>query len=282
MRKRTYIIGSIAIILFIGGAILKQIHSAGAGVGIISGLLLFALGFCPSFIYDKWTIEPSRESRRSYLVLLLAIELIVFGSILTILRLPGSPITGYLSILVFSVYLVFFTRHSEGRLLKLHRSRQLACTLFTDIVGFTEMMGESEENAISVLERNRAIQKKYLRKYRGRLIKELGDGTLTVFYTAFEALQFALNVQQEIKSEDQYATRMGMHIAEILFTDSDIFGDGVNVASRIASLAGPSEICFSQGVFQNIKNKQELNVKSMGTKELKGVDYTLDIYSITI
>ena len=246
------------------------------------GLTLFAIGFCPSFLYDKWSIEPTREARRSYLVLFFTIELIVFSSLFTILRLPGSVAFSFMAIALFTIYIVFFTRHTEGRQLKLNRSRQLACTLFTDIVGFTEMMGNSEEKALVILEQNRVVQKKFLRKYRGRLIKELGDGTLIVFYTAYEALQFALDVQKEIKKKYDFSTRIGMHIAEILFTDDDVFGDGVNVASRIASLAGPSEVFFSQGVYQNIKNKELLAINEKGSSELKGVDYALNLYSIKV
>lgn len=282
MRKRTYILGSLSILLFITGTLFKYLHFPGANKSLGIGLTLFAIGFCPSFLFDKWSIEPSKESRRSYLVLFLAIELIVFSSLFTILRLPGSVNLGFLSIFIFTIYIVFFTRHSEGRQLKLNRSRQLACTLFTDIVGFTEMMGDSEEKALTILEQNRAVQKKFLRKYRGRMIKELGDGSLVVFYTAYEALQFALDVQEEIKKKYKYTTRIGMHIAEILFTDDDIFGDGVNVASRIASMAGPSEIFFSQGVYQNIKNKQLLAINEEGNRDLKGVDYSLNLYSIKV
>ena len=280
MRKRTYILGSISILILLIGTILKNLHMAGAHVGIVLGLGLFGLGFCPSFLFDKWTIEPSKESRRSYLVLFLAIELITLSSLATILRLPGSPVMGYLSLFTFAIYVVFFTRHTEGRQLTLTRSRQLACVVFTDIVGFTEMMGNNEEMALKVLEQNRSIQKKALRKYRGRLIKELGDGTLVIFYTAYEAFQFAVSVQEKTKKNGSFSTRIGMHVSEILFTDDDVFGDGVNVASRIAGVTNPDEICFSQSVFQNIKNKEEIGIRHIGPTNLKGVDYPLDLYSL--
>jgi class 3 adenylate cyclase len=252
----------------------------GASVGLGIGLFLFGLGFCPSFVYDKWSIEPTKTARRSYLVLFVAIELIVISSLTTIFHLPGSNDLAYLSIFVFTIYIVFFTRHTEGRQLKLARSRQLACVLFTDIVGFTQMMGDNEEKALKVLDKNRAIQNKAMRKYRGKQIKEMGDGTMIIFYTAYEAMQFALFVQQATKEKNKYQIRIGMHIAEVLFTDEDVFGDGVNVASRIASITKPNEICFSQGVFQNVKNRDDLQIKSLGATELKGVDYALELYSI--
>lgn len=280
MRKRTYILGSIAIILFVIGTFLKYQHMRGASVGLGTGLILFGLGFCPSFVYDKWSIEPTKTARRSYLVLFIAIELIVLSSLITIFHLPGSNDLAYLSIFVFTIYIVFFTRHTEGRQLKLARSRQLACILFTDIVDFTKLMGENEDQALKVLDQNRAIQNKALRKYRGKQVKELGDGSMIIFYTAFEAMQFALSVQKATKEKSKYQIRIGMHIAEIIFTDQDVFGDGVNVASRIASITKPNEICFSQGVFQNIKNRDDLKINKLGATELRGVDYSLELYSL--
>ncbi len=74
--------------------------------------------------------------------------------------------------------------------------------------------------------------------------------------------------------------RMGVHISEIVFTDSDVFGDGVNVASRISEIAGPGEICFSEAVLHNIRNREDLAVTPVGEREFKNVSYKLRVYKI--
>jgi class 3 adenylate cyclase len=178
------------------------------------------------------------------------------------------------------VYLVFFARESEGRKLELRKDRQLAAILFTDIVGFTAMMGEDEDKALRVLDQNRNIQKKIIRKHRGKWLKEMGDGSLVIFYTATEAITAALDIQHNIQESGNFNVRMGVHISEIVFTDSDVFGDGVNVASRISDKASSNEICISETVFQNIRNREDLHIDLVGEMKLKNVSYKLIVYKI--
>ena len=113
------------------------------------------------------------------------------------------------------------------------------------------MMGEDEEKALRVLEQNRKIQKAIIRKHRGKWLKEMGDGSLVIFYTATEAIGAAIEIQHQIQESGNFNVRMGIHISEIVFTDTDVFGDGVNVASRISDKATANEICISEAVFQN-------------------------------
>jgi len=79
-------------------------------------------------------------------------------------------------------------------------------------------------------------------------VKEMGDGAIAIFFTASEAVLCAIDIQKEIQEKEEFSVRMGIHVSEILFTDTDIFGDGVNVASRISGLAEANEICFSNVV----------------------------------
>ena len=107
------------------------------------------------------------------------------------------------------------------------------------------------EALVFLLENNRKIQKNIIRKYRGRWLKEMGDGTISIFYTASEAVLCALEIQETINNDHNFKIMLGIHTSEIVFTDKDIFGDGVNVSSRISDLAGPGEICISDDVFRN-------------------------------
>ena len=137
----------------------------------------------------------------------------------------------------------------------IRKDRQLAAILFTDIVGYTSIMGKDENKALEFLEQNRHIQKKLIRKYRGKWLKEMGDGSIAIFYTASEAVLCAKEIQDEINAKTSIKLKMGIQISEVVFSDSDVFGDGVNVASRISECAGPGEICFSEAVYNNIRNR---------------------------
>jgi len=161
-------------------------------------------------------------------------------------------------------------------------NRQLAAIMFTDIVGYTSLMGKDEKMAMNLVRKNRDVQKPLIEKHGGTWLKEMGDGAIAIFYTASEAVQCALKIQQEIQSKEKFKVSMGIHVAEILFTENDIFGDGVNIASRIASLAGANEICISNTVFENIRNREDLKIEDLGNQQLKNVAYEVHIYKLIV
>ena len=282
MRNRTYIMGVLFIVLISVGFFLKANAFPGSGTVLSVGMTLFILGFAISFTIDKISLERKLIGKMSQIVLSFSMVLIIIGPIFKLLHLPASSILSLSGVIMFSIYLVFFTRHSEGRKLIMQKDRQLASILFTDIVGFTKMMGANEDNTLLALDRNRSIQKRHIRKHRGRWIKEMGDGSIAIFYTASEAIQCAIDIQKEIQEKEDFKIRMGVHISEILFTEKDIFGDGVNVASRISSMAGANEICFSTIVYHNIRNREEIKIERIGIQQLKNVTYEVDIYKIVV
>ena len=170
----------------------------------------------------------------------------------------------------------------ERRKLTLRANRQLASILFTDIVGYTALMGQNENQALEYLDVNRKIQKRLIRKHRGKILKEMGDGLISIFFTASEATICALEIQSEIRAVNKFKLRMGIHISEIVFTDTDVFGDGVNVASRISDCAGPDEIIISESVYHNIRNRENIEAVSMGETSLKNVAYKPKLFKISI
>ncbi len=281
MRQRTFIIGIIFVVFVSVGALFKNLHLPGAAA-MLGISALFTLAFSVFYVIDKISIERSREARISVVVLSIALLFVILSAVFTLLHLPLSGVLGYMSLVIFSVYLVFFTRYTEGRKLKLQKDRQLASILFTDIVGFTSMMGENEDKTLLALDRNRSIQKRLIRKYRGKWMKEMGDGSIAIFFTASEAVLCAIDIQKEIQEKEDFQVRMGIHVSEILFTDTDIFGDGVNVASRISSLAGANEICFSNVVFQNIRNREDLKIEELGEQQLKNVAYDVKVFKLVV
>ena len=87
-------------------------------------------------------------------------------------------------------------------------------------------------------------------------------------------------MQRETLQNETFALRMGIHVSEIIFTDKDIFGDGVNVASRVCEQAGAGDIYVTEPVYHHIKNREDLTIISAGKYEFKNVDYLLDLYKI--
>ena len=282
MRKRTYIIGIVSGLLTLLGILLKANNYPGGTFFFVIGGTLFILVFSVSYLIDKLSLESKLKIKISHIIQYLAMFMLVFSAIFFVQGYPGNGRLSVLAVIFLIIYFVFFSRHTEGRKIIMQKDRQLASILFTDIVEFTKMMGEDEDKTLLALDRNRSIQKRLIRKYRGKWVKEMGDGAMAIFYTASEAIQCAIDIQKEVQEKEDFKLSMGIHVSEILFTEKDVFGDGVNVTSRIASLAGASEICFSNIVFQNIRNREDLKIESMGNQQLKNVAYDVDVYKIVV
>lgn len=262
------------------GFIMKSLQIPGGSALIGLGFPLFIFGFSLSYTIDRLRNQQRKVLQVSTIILFICLQTLMFGGLFNAYDLPGSLVMYSLGSLLFAIYFVFFSARSEGRKLQLRRDRQLAAILFTDIIGFTTLMGEDEDKALNVLAINRKVQKKIIRKHRGKWVKEMGDGSLVIFYTATEAVQAALEIQEKIQEIRKFEIRIGIHLSEIVFTDSDVFGDGVNVASRISDKASANEICISDSVHQNIRNRENLTIIFEGELELKNVAYKLGIHKI--
>ncbi|HKC37832.1 MAG TPA: adenylate/guanylate cyclase domain-containing protein, partial [Chitinophagaceae bacterium] len=160
------------------------------------------------------------------------------------------------------------------------QTRQLAAIMFTDIVGYTALMGNDEQKAFALLKKNRELQKPIIEKFNGRWIKELGDGVLASFNTVTEAILCACEIQ--IKSDDipGLQLRIGIHQGEVLFENNDVFGDGVNIASRLQALAPVGGTWISESAYRNVTNKKEIKTKFIGTQPLKNVKEPVSVYEI--
>jgi TolB-like protein/class 3 adenylate cyclase len=159
--------------------------------------------------------------------------------------------------------------------------RRLAAIMFTDIVGYTALMGSDEKKAFEVLRKNRNIQKPIIKKYRGKWLKEMGDGILASFDTASDAVRCAGEIQNQAKRED-IELRIGIHTGEVVFEGNDVLGDGVNVASRLEELAEKGCIYISGSVYKDIKNKVGIKAEFVEEKILKNVDEPVKIYALDI
>ena len=161
-------------------------------------------------------------------------------------------------------------------------SRQLAAIMFTDIVGYTALMGDDEQKAFKLLQKNRQIQQPIIQKHCGHWIKEMGDGILASFQTVTDAVLCAQSIQHACNKLEDLKLRIGIHLGEVVFEHEDVFGDGVNIASRLVMKAPVGGICISESVYNNVANKKEVITRFLGEEKLKNVKEPMRIYEVIL
>jgi adenylate cyclase len=158
--------------------------------------------------------------------------------------------------------------------------RQLSAILFTDIEGYTAIMQQNEERAMLLKDRHRDVIKSYHQQFNGTIIQYYGDGTLSIFHSAVEAVACALDMQLAFRQPPIVPVRMGLHLGDIIIEDKNIFGDGVNVASRIESLGVAGSVLLSDKLNDEIKNHPNLNTLPVGTYHLKNVERGIKVFAL--
>src|SRR5437879_1704639 len=159
-------------------------------------------------------------------------------------------------------------------------TRRLAAIMFTDMVGYTALMGEDEPTTLDLLTKKRALLKPLVQRFRGEWLKEMGDGALSCFQSAVDAVSCALEIQRALKDDPALRLRIGIHLGDVVFSDGDVFGDGVNIASRIVALAAPGGICLSAEVYQSVRNQPGVDATSLGQHELKHVNRPIEVFAL--
>ena len=160
-------------------------------------------------------------------------------------------------------------------------SRRLAAIMFTDIVGYTALMGSDEDKAFEILKKNKKIHTKLINQFNGTLIKEMGDGMLISFDLASEAVRCAIEIQKASKEQD-IPLKIGIHEGEMVFADADVLGDGVNIASRLQEDAEKGCIHISSSVYKNVRNKADINTRFVEERTFKNVAESVKVYKVKI
>ena len=152
--------------------------------------------------------------------------------------------------------------------------------MFSDMVGYTALMQEDEAKARAQRGRCREILRRYVGQHGGQILQFYGDGALSSFRSAIEATKCAIEIQRALREEPKVPIRIGIHVGDVIFEEEGIVGDGVNVASRIESVAVPGGICMSEKVYDEIKNQSGMETKSLGRVELKNVRRPIEIFAL--
>ena len=168
--------------------------------------------------------------------------------------------------------------------------RRLAAILAADVAGYSRLMGVDEEGTLATLKayRRQLIDPK-ITEHHGRVVKTTGDGALVEFASAVDAVRCAMEIQgamaersADIPEDRRIEFRIGINVGDVIVDDSDIYGDGVNIAARLETLATPGSICLSDNAYQQIKGKLALEVSDMGEQQLKNIAWPIRVYRVQL
>ncbi|TMI55069.1 adenylate/guanylate cyclase domain-containing protein, partial [Candidatus Bathyarchaeota archaeon] len=165
--------------------------------------------------------------------------------------------------------------------------RRLAAIMFTDMVDYTSISEKNEELALTLLEDHRQLLRPVFARHGGREVKTVGDGFLVEFPSALEAVRCALEIQQlmyrrnqGVTSEKKILLRVAVHLGDVEHRDGDVYGDAVNIASRIQSLTDPGGICITQQVYDHVRKNEEFRMVALGQNRLKNVQTPTEVYRV--
>jgi adenylate cyclase len=167
--------------------------------------------------------------------------------------------------------------------------RKLAAIMFTDMVGYSALAQRDDKVALELLEEHRGLLRGIFPRFHGTEIKTIGDAFLVEFGSALEAAQCAIEIQRalakrntDVAADRRIAVKIGIHIGDVVHRDGDVYGDGVNIASRIEQLAGAGGICVSMDVERQIRNALEARFEKFGTADLKNIKLPMDLFRIVL
>ena len=159
--------------------------------------------------------------------------------------------------------------------------RQLTAIMFTDMAGYTALMQRDEHQARRSVDRQRLVLEREIAAHGGKLLQLYGDGSLSVFRSAIDAVRCAVAIQEALREAPPVPLRIGIHTGDIVHDEQGVFGDGVNVASRIQALSVPGGVLISGKVFDEVKNHPDLRTRSLGSFNLKHVKHPMKVFAVT-
>ncbi|PYK82763.1 MAG: hypothetical protein DME41_08690, partial [Verrucomicrobia bacterium] len=167
--------------------------------------------------------------------------------------------------------------------------RKLAAIMFTDMVGYSALSQRDDKLALELLEEHRELLREIFPRFNGTEIKTIGDAFLVEFNSALEAAQCAIEIQRTLAKRNHDVTadrrielKIGIHIGDVVHREGDVYGDGVNIASRIEPLAGAGGVCVSMDVERQIRNALEARFEKLAPTELKNISVPMDLFRIVL
>lgn len=168
-----------------------------------------------------------------------------------------------------------------------HAQRKLAAILHADVAGYSRLMGEDEDSTVRLLQEYRAAASERVQTHRGRVLDMSGDSLLAKFSSAGDALQCAVEIQDELRrrnvhlpEERRLRFRVGINLGDVIVDGTTIYGDGVNIAARLESLAEPGGICISGSVYDSVGKRLALDFEPLGERSVKNIASPVRAYRV--
>ena len=207
---------------------------------------------------------------------------------LTGIRSKGDMVLGFVLLFIIVAVVIYtvlkivkYFKRKRGD--EKHESeegrRKLSAIMFTDMKGYSMEMGRDEEQTLKKLWRYEKAMKSIIKEHDGRVVKTIGDAIMGDFDSAVNAVKAAIEIQNLLKKED-IQIRIGLHLGDVIHKGGDIFGDGVNIASRIESICEPGQIYISEDIYNQVKGKIHVEFENLGNRPLKNIESPPKVYKI--
>jgi adenylate cyclase len=165
--------------------------------------------------------------------------------------------------------------------------RKLTTILAADAEGYSRMMDEDEERALGALRAARSVFSGFIERHHGRIANTAGDGLIAEFPSVVEAVQCAIEVQQELGGLSHapggaLRFRIGVHLGDVIIDGNDLLGEGVNLAARLQTMAEPGGVLISQQVYDQVQHKLSVGFEYLGEKRPKNFAQDVPVYSVSL
>jgi len=167
--------------------------------------------------------------------------------------------------------------------------RKLAAIFAADVAGYSRLMEANEEQALATLSAHRLLIDEAIGRHRGRIAGTAGDSVLAEFASIMDAVHAAVEIQSalheandRLSEPERMHFRVGINVGDVMVKDGDIFGDGVNIAARLESLAQPGGICVSRGVRDHIRNKMAVSFEDLGEQRVKNIARPIRVFQLRV
>jgi class 3 adenylate cyclase len=167
--------------------------------------------------------------------------------------------------------------------------RKIAAIMASDIAGYSKLVAEDEEETLRRLESYRGVFADFVTRFSGRIFNTAGDAILAEYPSAVDAVRCAIDVQESLRTRNlaypasrQMSFRIGITIGDVVERDSDLLGDGVNIASRLSGLAEPGGLCVARTVYEQVANKLSVAFVDIGEQEVKNIPTPIHVYALAL
>src|SRR5437773_668301 len=167
--------------------------------------------------------------------------------------------------------------------------RKLTAILSADVKGYSRLMGEDEEATIHTLTAYRTVMTTRIQQRRGRVVDSPGDNLLAEFVSVVDAVRCAIEIQQDLKAQNatlldhrKMEFRMGINLGDVVIEGERLYGDGVNIAARLESLAEPGGVCISGTVYEHVENKLTLTYEYLGEQTVKNIAKPVRVWRVVV